>query len=75
MVQGELCYFFAEVDATVPDNVIPALEKALKEAGTKHTLEQLPGTNHGFQFAERPAYAPAASEYVGRRSSISGTGT
>ena len=64
MVQGELCYFFAEVDATVPDNVIPALEKALKEAGTKHTLEQLPGTNHGFQFAERPAYAPAASEYA-----------
>ena len=63
-VQGELCYFFAEVDATVPDHVIPALKDALAGTGTRHTLEQLPGTQHGFQFSERPAYAPAASEYA-----------
>lgn len=63
-VQGELYYCFAEVDATVPDHVIPALKEALAAAGTRHLLEQLPGTNHGFQFAERPAYAPEAAEHA-----------
>ena len=63
-VNGELYYSFAEVDATVPDHVIPALKDALAKAGTNHILEQLPGTNHGFCFAERPAYAPEASEHA-----------
>ena len=63
-VQGELYYCFAEVDATVPDHVIPTLKDALAKAGTEHVLEQLPDTHHGFQFAERPAYAPEAAEHA-----------
>lgn len=61
-VQGELLYFFAETDATVPDNVIPDLKKALKKAKTKATVEQVPGTLHGYQFPERPVYAPVQAE-------------
>ncbi|MCA8930068.1 MAG: dienelactone hydrolase family protein [Alphaproteobacteria bacterium] len=63
-VEGELYYCFAEIDATVPENVIPTLTAALEQAGTRHLLEQLPGTQHGFQFSERPAYAPEASEHA-----------
>jgi carboxymethylenebutenolidase len=63
-VKGELYYCFAEVDGTVPDHVIPTLKSALATAGTNHTLEQLPGTNHGFLFSERPAYAPEAAEHA-----------
>lgn len=61
-VRGELYYGFAETDATVPDHVIPTLRQALESAGTSHTLEIHPGTLHGFQFSERQAYAPEASE-------------
>ena len=63
-VKGELYYCFAEVDHTVPDHVIPALKDALSAAGTRHVLEQLPGTTHGFQFSERPAYAPEQAEHA-----------
>lgn len=61
-VRGELYYGFAETDHTVPEHVIPALRDALAAAGTTHTLEIHPGTLHGFQFSERQAYAPEASE-------------
>src|SRR5882724_5503709 len=43
-VKGELYFAFAEVDPSVPANVIPDLEKALKKAGTRYTLETFPGT-------------------------------
>jgi len=66
-VKGELYYAFAETDHTVPEHVIPALQAALETAGTKHKLEILPGTQHGFQFSERAAYAPEASERAWER--------
>lgn len=62
-IKGELYYGFAETDASVPPHVIPALTEALKRAGTKHTLEVLPGTLHGYCFAERQSYNPVASEH------------
>jgi carboxymethylenebutenolidase len=62
-IKGELYYGFAETDGSVPANVIPDLTAALKKAGTKHTLEVLPGTLHGYCFAERAAYNPVASEH------------
>ncbi|MBM3341580.1 MAG: dienelactone hydrolase family protein [Betaproteobacteria bacterium] len=62
-IKGELYYGFAETDPSVPPHVIPALTAALKKAGTKHTLEVLPGTQHGYCFAERPSYNPVASEH------------
>ncbi|MDD9917596.1 MAG: dienelactone hydrolase family protein, partial [Rhodospirillaceae bacterium] len=61
-VQGELYYAFAEVDAHVPDHVIPDLSAALEKAGTAHEVQVFPGTEHGFQFAERAVYAPVAAE-------------
>lgn len=62
-IKGELYYGFAETDGSVPANVIPTLSEALKKAGTKHTLEVLPGTLHGYCFSERASYNPVASEH------------
>ena len=61
-VKAELYYGFAEVDSTVPANVIPDLRAALDRAGTKYRIDIHPGTQHGFCFAERQAYAPVAAE-------------
>ncbi len=61
-VKGELYFAFAEVDPSVPDNVVPTLKKALKKAGVKSTVKTLPGTHHGYQFVARPDYLPNAAE-------------
>jgi len=61
-VQGELYYAFAETDPHVPEHVIPALTEALEAAGTSHRVDVYSGTEHGFCFPERPAYAPVAAE-------------
>lgn len=61
-VQGELYYGFAETDASVPEHVIPELKKSLEKADVKYRLEVLPGTLHGFCFAERAAYHALAAE-------------
>jgi carboxymethylenebutenolidase len=61
-VKGELYFAFAEVDPSVPPNVIPDLEKALKKAGTRATVKTFPGTHHGYQFVARADYDAVASE-------------
>jgi carboxymethylenebutenolidase len=61
-VRGELYYAFAEVDHTVPDNVIPDLRQAIEKTGVNARVDVYQGTEHGFQFSERAAYAPEASE-------------
>ena len=61
-VQGELYYAFAETDVSVPADIPPKVQAALEEAGTRHTLKVYPGTEHGYLFAERPAYAPVQAE-------------
>lgn len=66
-VRGELYYAFAETDHSVPANVIPDLEAALKKAGTRYQLEIFAGTQHGFCFAERSFYAPIAAEQTWSR--------
>jgi carboxymethylenebutenolidase len=66
-VRGELYYAFAEVDHSVPENVIPDLRAALDKAGTKYRIEVLGGTQHGFCFAERAVYSPMASEQTWER--------
>jgi carboxymethylenebutenolidase len=63
-IKGEMYYGFAEIDPSVPDNVIPILKAALDKAGVKYRIETLPDTRHGFCFPERPVYAPQASELV-----------
>ena len=61
-VQGELLFIFAETDAHVPQQVVTDLRKAIKKTGVKATIEQLKGTAHGFQFAERQVYTPVQAE-------------
>jgi len=63
-IKGELYYGFAEHDASVPDNVIPALRAALDKAGTKYALDVFPGTSHGFCFPTRADYHTLAAETV-----------
>jgi carboxymethylenebutenolidase len=66
-IKGEIYYGFAEVDPSVPANVIPELRGSLEKAGTKHRIEVFPGTTHGFCFPERPDYHPIASEQAWSR--------
>lgn len=61
-VKGELYIGFAEVDPAVPDHVKPALKSALQNAGTKHVMETIAGTHHGFLFAARADYNAVAAE-------------
>jgi carboxymethylenebutenolidase len=61
-VEGELYIGFAEVDPAVAEHVRPTLASALERAGTRHVLETVPGTHHGFMFAARADYNPVAAE-------------
>jgi len=61
-IKGELYIGFAEHDPSVPPTVVPALDKALKAAGTRYTLETYEHAHHGFCFANRPDYNPVAAE-------------
>ena len=61
-VKGELYIGFAEVDPSVPSNVIPDLKATLAKTKVKHVLETIPGTHHGYCFAARNDYNPVAAE-------------
>ena len=61
-IRGELYLGFAEVDPAVPSSVVPELRSALERAGTKHVLETVAGTHHGYMFPARPDYHPVAAE-------------
>jgi carboxymethylenebutenolidase len=61
-IKGEIYYGFAETDPHVAEGTIPTLSDALKTAKTKHIVEILPGTQHGYQFPERQVYDTDAAE-------------
>jgi carboxymethylenebutenolidase len=61
-VKGELYFSFAEHDPSVPANVVPELEKALKKAKTRYFLETYAGTHHGYCFSARPDFNSEAAE-------------
>lgn len=61
-VKGELYYAFAEVDPSVPDNVIPELKAALAKTDVKATVKTVPNTHHGYCFSARADYNPVAAE-------------
>src|SRR6185436_2721871 len=61
-VQGELYVAFAETDPSVPANVVPDLRAALTKHAVKHVIETIPDTHHGYCFAARADYHPAAAE-------------
>jgi carboxymethylenebutenolidase len=61
-IQGELYVGFAGHDPAVPASTPPALDEALKAAGTRYRLETYADAHHGFCFANRPDYDPLAAE-------------
>ncbi|MDH4075714.1 MAG: dienelactone hydrolase family protein [Acidimicrobiia bacterium] len=61
-VTGEVYVACAEHDPYAPSEMIDELEKAMAGAGSRGRVEWYPGTEHGFAFAERPAYVREASE-------------
>ncbi len=61
-IKGEVYLSFAEVDELVPDNVVPDIEAVFERGGVKADVEVVEGTKHGYQFPERAAYHPTASE-------------
>lgn len=61
-IKGEVYLSFAEVDELVPANVVPDITAIFDKAGVRHDVEVVPGTHHGYCFAERAAYHAAASE-------------
>ena len=61
-IKGELYYAFAETDRSVPPNIPGDLAKLLSKTNVKHEIKTFPGTEHGFAFAERAIYSPAAAE-------------
>jgi carboxymethylenebutenolidase len=66
-IKGELYIGFAEIDPAVPADVPPALERALRAAGTKHRQDTYEGVHHGFCFANRPDYDPVAADMAWTR--------
>jgi len=51
----------AENDASCPPDQLERLEKALAEAGVRHTIETYPAA-HGFAVPDNPTYDAAADE-------------
>lgn len=61
-IKGELYAGFAEVDPAVPPAVIREFKSALERGGVRHCVETVEGTHHGYCFAARNDYHPAAAE-------------
>ena len=51
----------AENDPSCPPDQLERLEKALAEAGVRHTVETYPAA-HGFAVPDNPTYDPDADE-------------
>ncbi len=52
----------AETDSYAPPEMVEMYEEALAASDSAGQVEWYPGTEHGFAYAERPAYVKAASE-------------
>ena len=63
-IKAEMYFGFAEVDETVPDYVVPTLQRELDTHGIDHVLEVIPGTAHGFCFPDRDVYNEKEAERV-----------
>ncbi|MFV0260246.1 MAG: dienelactone hydrolase family protein [Acidimicrobiales bacterium] len=61
-MKAEIYVGCAEQDHWAPPALVAELEAALMASGTRGQVEWYPGTEHGFAFAERPAYDKASSE-------------
>jgi carboxymethylenebutenolidase len=64
---AQLLFEFAEQDAAVGPEVLPALERALSATQLPHDIHIEAGTQHGYSFPLRPVYQPVAAENTWRR--------
>jgi dienelactone hydrolase len=60
-IRGTVYVAAAENDASCPPEQLARLEKALAEAGVRHTIETYPAA-HGFAVPDNPTYDQAADE-------------
>ena len=61
-IKGELYLAFAEKDIWVSTNQIKYLQKTLKSANIRYSLDIYPNTDHGFAFPNRSTYNHNAAE-------------
>ncbi|HEX5470024.1 MAG TPA: dienelactone hydrolase family protein [Gaiellaceae bacterium] len=62
-VRGELYFAFAEHDRSATPEVVERFRAELERAGVRGVVERLPGTEHGFAFADLPVYDREAAEH------------
>ncbi|MGW2492075.1 dienelactone hydrolase family protein [Streptomyces sp. NPDC001606] len=61
-ITAEVYLGHADNDPSLPVEQIELLEKALTDAGVRHTCEVYEGAHHGFTQADTPAYGKEADE-------------
>ncbi|MEV6839303.1 dienelactone hydrolase family protein [Streptomyces sp. NPDC051133] len=61
-ITAELYLGHADNDRSLPPEQIERLEKALTDAGVRHTCEVYPGAGHGYTQADTPVYDEEADE-------------
>ena len=61
-IKAEMYLSFAEVDSHVGETIADDIGKVFKDVGVRGVVEKVPGTEHGYCFAERAAYHPVAAE-------------
>ncbi|MEV6053765.1 dienelactone hydrolase family protein [Streptomyces sp. NPDC052107] len=61
-ITAELYFGHADNDRSLPPEQIERFEKALTEAGVRHTCEVYPGARHGYTQADTNAYDHKADE-------------
>lgn len=61
-IKGEVYLSFAEADTHVDETTADEISKILSDKGVTAVVEKVPGTEHGYCFAERSAYHPVAAE-------------
>ena len=61
-IKGEVYLSFAETDSHVEESIADDIGALLKDKGVTALVEKVVGTDHGYCFAERPAYHPVAAE-------------
>ncbi|MGW3210042.1 dienelactone hydrolase family protein [Streptomyces sp. NPDC001135] len=61
-ITAELYFGHADNDHSLPPEQIERFEKALTEAGVRHTCEVYPGARHGYTQADTSAYDHEADE-------------
>ncbi|MGJ5749262.1 carboxymethylenebutenolidase [Streptomyces puniciscabiei] len=61
-ITAELYFGHADNDRSLPPEQIERFEKALTDAGVRHTCEVYPGAPHSYTQADTPAYRKEADE-------------